>query len=90
MKGVRFYEEYNSPADKRKGKSTGNVIAVFFENPNNAHSYEGLASLIDQPNGPVCSTIVGYGYLRTQCKRIPERKAREIHPAMFERLDSED
>lgn len=92
MKGIRFYEEFHNA---RKTKSCGNVFAAFIENgPRFVTSggkmqamYDGLGGAYDYNNSPVCSTSASLDYLRTRCKRISEKKAREVHPQMFARLD---
>lgn len=97
MKGVRFYQEF---ANKSRTKPTGNVIAAFAGQITGAAGngiffsggvacYEALAGLYDSPNSPVASTAVAVDVLREKCKRIPEAKARQIHPALFERLDND-
>lgn len=49
--------------------------------------YDAIAAVMDYANSPVGSTGVSEGYLRGQCRRIPERLAREIHPNLFVFLD---
>lgn len=98
MKYVRFYEELNNK--NRKGEtSRGTVIAVFTENGTWSERtgdgslrilYEGMGAVQDYPNCPVASTDVATIYLREECRRIPEARAREIHPALFARLDADD
>ena len=97
MKGIRFYQEFSN---KSKTKPTGNVIAAFAGHVTEAASngvffsggiacYEALAGLFDYPDSPVASTAVAVDLLRRKCKRVPEAKARRIHPRLFERLDSD-
>lgn len=93
MKGVRFYLEHESPAHKRRGDHTGNVAAIFPDNRfwgGGLYLVEGIGPLLDDSNSPVCGCSYSLDFLRTCCKRIPESKAREIHPRLFERLDMED
>ena len=98
MKGIRFYLEYASPADKRKGVHSGNAFAAFDSLGNNfvprlsggVWVLDGLGALFAAPNSPVASTAYAIGLLRSHCKRISEKSAREIHPALFERLDMVD
>lgn len=100
MKGIRFYEEFKTPQDKRKGKSAGTVVAAIVENgvyftqnhtkegkPTQTACYECVCAVYARPNSPVCSSGVALEYLSKNCKRIPESKAREIHPKLFEYLD---
>lgn len=94
MNGIRFYAEFPEGVSKRRPVAEAtNVVALF------AGSYtirdgeailEGLGSLYDRPNSPVASTGISAGFLRSKCKRISEAKAREIHPALFARLDESD
>ena len=98
MKGIRFYLEHPSPAAKRKGQHAGTVLAVDVDEHGCPRWFFSAGEVIDsmvecmgaiyaQPNSPVCSTSVGREYLTRQCKRIAEAQAREIHPALFERLE---
>lgn len=49
---------------------------------------EVISAIFFSPNSPVCGGGADLGYIHDQCKRISERKAREIHPALFEYLDN--
>lgn len=87
MKGVRFYEEYK---DLSKKCSAGNVVAVFYDQAywsGNTYCYNAVAALHTSPNSPVASTEVSPLWLRKHAKRIPESKARQIHPRLFQFLD---
>ncbi len=105
MKGYRFYLEYATPQDKRKGTvkrpgpHLGIVVAVkldthhFFSDLSKAkamvrrsYGYDGLAAVSCKPNSPVRPLAVADVCLAGRCRRIPERLAREIHPALFEYL----
>lgn len=89
MKGYRFYEELENK--NRKGeRSKGIVVAIYHENESFAlfGAYSAAAALYDEPNAPVCGTIVGGQYLADCCRRVSEARAREIHPQLFEYLDS--
>ena len=87
MQGIRFYLEHDSPAHKRRREHNGNVIAIAPANRCPDGSVEAIGAVYFYPNSPVASTAAGWDYLRTRCKRIAEREARQIHPALFERLD---
>lgn len=88
MQGVRFYEEFTNT---RKRVSEGNVFACFHENViPGTDNVEGLGAVYFEPNSPVAGTSVSRAYLRARCKRIPESKARAIHPALFSRLDDDN
>jgi hypothetical protein len=80
MNNVRFYEELENKG-KVTERGTGNALALF------PQTMECLTSVYDYPNSPVASTSTVRAYLRGNCKRISENRAREIHPALFERLD---
>jgi hypothetical protein len=90
MKGVRFYEEF---ANKRRGVSEGNVVAILFCNGftirEDGRQYDAIVALTHDPNSTTASSGVSSGYLRKKCKRITEARAREIHPKLFTILDSE-
>jgi len=99
MKYVRFYLEHKSPKDKRKGSHCGTVFAAFdtmgddFKPRFDGEGYyvlDGLGAVFAEPNSPVASTAASTDYLHQKCKRISEAEAREIHPALFERLDAEE
>ncbi|GAC1371029.1 MAG: hypothetical protein NVS3B25_18990 [Hymenobacter sp.] len=89
MKNYRFYLEYETPADKRKGtvkapgKHLGNVVAIDTE-----IRLEGFSGVYNWPDSAVNWGTVSAGYLRDNCRRIPETLARQIHPNLFVRLDS--
>ena len=87
MNGIRFYLEFQDTAKRR---CDGNVVAALVCNGSywsgGVLCYEALAALFDRPNAPVASTGVALDYLRRKCKRIRETTARNIHPALFERL----
>lgn len=90
MKHVRFYLEHETARDKRNRKHNGNVIAVVPANRCPDGAMEALGAVFFYPDSPVASTAASREYLSTKCRRIPERMAREIHPALFERLDVAD
>lgn len=91
MKGYRFYLEYDSPAKKRKGQDQGNVLALeigdtWIEGHN--RMYGCISALLFVPDSPVCGSSCSWEYLRDNCKRISEKQARVIHPALFAYLDA--
>lgn len=51
---------------------------------------ECTAAVFSEPNSPVAGTSVGKKVLQRNYRRITEKRAREIHPAMFSFLDSFD
>lgn len=94
MRGFRFYLEYASAADKRKGKHAGNVFALCLdEKPQYSRdalgnwTQGGFGSVFAWSDSPVCYCATSLERLRKECKRISEAEARRIHPALFERLD---
>lgn len=96
MNGVRFYLEF--PTDRAKHISgrdnighAGNVFAAFVCN-GRAHDggYEGLGAVYDTPNSEVAGTSSSDVWLRYRAKRIPEKLARVIHPALFVRLEEDN
>jgi len=85
MKGVRFYEEFH---DARKRRSTGNCLAIFPDNY--AHGeYEAYVAAMAEPNSMPASGGVSIEVLRTKCKRVPESRARRVHPNLFRWLDDD-
>jgi hypothetical protein len=90
MKGYRFYLEFKSATRKRKGLHVGTCIALCTDERAYISGGEGcqgaIVGVFDAPNSPVAYTSVGLDYLRETCKRISEKKAREIHPALFDRI----
>ena len=100
MKGYRFYLVYDDPREARKatrknpGNHTGNVIAIFTENrpfySRGDFLRECFAPVFFQTDSPVAGDSASLDYLRENCKNVSEGLARQIHPKMFERLDSSD
>lgn len=95
MKGIRFYEVYDNPQAKRKGESTGNIIAIDAESLlDNFYAmgkplYTCLAPVFFEPNSDVCCSEAHQEYLWENCKRVSETHAREVHPKLFDRLDED-
>jgi len=89
MKGYRFYEEFDSSYAKRKRKGQGNVLALDLPEYHNGNgTMDCTAAVYPHPNSAVCGCSTSRDYLRLKCRRIPEAKAREIHPRLFAWLDS--
>lgn len=94
MKGYRFYEEYDSSYKKRKRISSGNVLALdipvagWFDGRRYVMSC--TAAVFSHPNSGIAGTAVSRDVLRLNYRRITEKRAREIHPAMFDFLDQFD
>jgi hypothetical protein len=97
MKGYRFYLEHHDAKAKREGKHDGNVVALFLDEHNRPVLnrsgsfvfYEGYAAVYSFPNAGVNFNKIDPCYLREHCKRISEAEAREIHPALFARLEED-
>jgi len=94
MDGIRFYLEFESPAKKRKGEHSGNCLALFagreyrhWDPSANDVVIECIGSVFDDPDSPCAGTAVAQGILAKRFKRVTEAKAREIHPALFARLE---
>lgn len=90
MKGIRFYEELTNK-NKAGETSQGNVLAVFHElgfMGQHGYQYETISALFFEPNSVVCGSAANIDYIRNNCRRISEAKAREIHPELFIRLDN--
>lgn len=93
MKGYRFYLEFGTTADKRKGNDQGNVFAMFIDHRGRpvyvpGGAVEGIGAVFFTRNSAVCGTSADLGYLRTKCKRVSEAKARATHPKLFQALDA--
>ena len=95
MRGYRFFIEFNSRGDKWKGCDRGTVFALYTgegveeeRTLSSLRAYpQGLGAILNQENSPVCWCGTSYPYLRDFCKRVSEKRAREVHPALFLRLD---
>lgn len=101
MEGFRFYLEYPDPASKREGtvkkpgNHSGNVLAVILQSGGREESFisrgeimvECITAVYFTPNSDVCCSSCSIGYLRSNCKRIPEQLARKIHPKLFQYLE---
>ena len=91
MKGIRFYEELNDKGTRRE-TSRGTVFAAFIGQGHMGATRdwieEGVGSVEDRPNSPVCGTGASREYLAHHCRHISEARAREIHPALFQYLDT--
>ena len=98
MKGYRFYEEFGDAKNKRKGISQGNVVALWLSLDESGYDHpwyisnhdvvgEGFGAVFFTPNSPVNWNCVSADYLHETCKRVSEKRAREIHPELFKRLD---
>lgn len=99
MKGYRFYLEYASKADKRKGVHAGNVLALYTgEGIESAEVVArmrtylfGVGGVLNSPDSPVGWTgEVSREQLRERFKRVSEQEARKVHPRLFEYLDAEE
>jgi hypothetical protein len=94
MKDFRFYvetlkDENGETLKNEDGWPVQTVNALYVGPGSVAQHPEGLAGVFAQADSPVCWTGFSWEYLE-ECRRISEATAREIHPALFERLDSPD
>ena len=87
MNGVRFYEEY---ADKKRGISAGACLAV---TPDDGY-FDAVGGWVYGCVGPLmadhlpntsalCGCQVASDWLRANCKRVSEARARLVHPNLF-------
>lgn len=84
MKGFRFYQETKLPVKN----GFGSVFALCLEHY--PYSIEGFSGVQEFPNHPVNWNGACLEYLRDDCKRISEFKARRLHPEVFKRLDEDE
>ena len=95
MKDFTFYLEHNSPQDKRKGKNTGNVLAAEGKAYINRATGKAVVNALSAVTiGTPNTVMLNWGevspeYLRQNCTRIGEKKAREHHPNLFVRLEND-
>ena len=93
MKGIRFYEELRNKGRKNE-TSRGTVFAAFIVKDGPWHGrnrepfYEGIGSVSDHKGFGVCGSQASLDYLRGDCRRISEARAREVHPELFSILDT--
>lgn len=93
MKGYRFYLEHENPEKKRAGEHTGNAVAIFntrmsYGGSPDDHAYDAYSAIYQiEPNSAVERGTVTVGWLKENCKRTSEAKAREVHPRLFSVLD---
>jgi hypothetical protein len=95
VKGYRFYEEFTNT---RKRVSVGNVVALELDDAGNPFTHwDGskyvMSAIVGGGNGPntwPTSGAVSPEHLRKRCKRVSARRAREVHPAIFDWVDPEE
>jgi len=89
VKGVGFYEEFEAD-----GQPIGSVVAVFTDLSvvyRGMVQYDALGALYAEADSHVAGTSIRGDFLDTyRYQPITEERAREIHPRLFERLDSDD
>lgn len=87
----QFFEEFTNPDLQRSAR---NVIAI--DTGGVAFVKEGGVCLSavcsdgddDEGNTSVAAMFFTAEYLGTHCRRIDERRARSLHPRLFEYLDT--
>jgi hypothetical protein len=90
MKGYRFYEEVHHK-DTHLEFSNETVVAVKWEG--NKRVYDGVyaARNLRQykpfPAAEIVEDWLTQLYLDSECRRVSEKRAREIHPRLFECLE---
>ena len=88
MKGVTFYAEYPTEAEKRAG---GSIFTVLAKTSKWDYQYErgSWADAVTCEYGKgnsrshFTSTSIEKAYIRKYCRRITESVARSIHPEIF-------
>jgi hypothetical protein len=102
MKGFRFYLEYPTNKAKRQGTvkvpgpHMGTVVAIatdltpFGSGKWEDWKLEGYSAVYEHADSAVCWGSASLGYLRDNTRRIPEALARQIHPALFQRMAEDE
>ena len=86
MKGVTFYLEYPSKADKRAKRGNPAVLAAvgyFYQKHWNYYVMDAIGAAREGNRDQFISGAVDGDYLRSNCTRISEAKARLAHPEIF-------
>ena len=95
MKGYIFYLEFPTAQARRKATRknltghSGNCIAVSSDKQEQIEQwrvdkcYPAFTAVQDIPNNQCCFNPVSPEYLLSNCKRMSEAQAREIHPNLF-------
>ena len=92
MKDVRFYLEYKSKREKRRGQDTGTCLAVYTDTIHKSGDvwvYDCLGALMANPSpntDSLCHSSVSPEYLASKCKRVGLAKVQEIHPNLLKEL----
>lgn len=89
MRGFRFYEILKDKG-KKSEESEGNCIAVDIETSLSAGfgCYQAVGPVFFEPDSAVCFSPASPAYLAENCKRVSEKRAREIHPELFKYLEA--
>ncbi len=89
MKGIRFYQVYENKRKPATAKQE--IIAVYPDTMRvcNGIVLDCISAIYFCDNSPVCYSTCSWDYLIEKCKRVSEKRAREIHPALFAYLDYE-
>ncbi len=99
-KGYRFYEEFSSAKDKRRGKNTGNVIAVDMTaccllicnckiGPHLTSHFECFSAIFNKPNSEVTLSTIADHILRETYKFISREEAERLHPKLIATMKSD-
>ena len=90
MDGYQFFEEYR---DDARRESAGNVIAVNMADGSFIQEggicFKAVCPAPDhrEPNSPVIMALFNVEYLGSRCTPVDEKRARDLHPALFEYLE---
>lgn len=88
MKGYTFYLEYPSKQDKRKKRGNPTVLVAYGKPFLSGQSgkiacVETVSAAIEGDRNLFTSGAASLDYIRENCTRVSEAKARSIHPEIF-------
>ena len=82
-----YYEEYNIVSGQRTSNQT--IIAVRKgDEPDSDGLVAGITGETGQQHSRAIEQRVSPIYLSDQCSLVTERRAREVHPEIFYRIDN--
>lgn len=97
IKSYKYYLEYASYREKRRatkedlGNHKGTILAVFIRPNENGQLCAGAAgTAMDGNRSQITTHNIDENYLRTRCKRVSKKVAKEIHPELFSVLEDWD
>ena len=83
MKGYIFFEELDG-----NRKSTGNCVALDMARRPTRDKVVGFVAVSHHPNASAVSSTIAPKFLIDYCRRVSEKKARKMHPKLFDRLET--